>query len=230
MSKIFWHLGDTNPDYRSIMREHKDFEVDGRLIPALQTVIAEQTHSNLVHICSLQDNGAGFNDHPQIPVADALVSNIPNQFLLIRTADCTPVLLYDEHRGVIAAAHSGREGTRKNIVGACVNAMVQHFGCDPSELVAHVGAGICEKHYEVSESIFEVFNQSLTKQDFCPCTNQFRHLNIRTTIFQQLIRAGLRFFNIENIDICTFEDPGYFSFRRDGTNNRQINIIGIINE
>jgi YfiH family protein len=218
------------PDYRSIMKNHADFELAGRVIPSSRIVIAEQTHSNLVHICREEDCGAGFGEHPQIAVADGLVSNIPNQFLLIRTADCTPILLFDKSEMVIAAVHSGREGTRKNIAGACVNAMMRHYACNPANIVAYIGAGICEAHYEVSEDIFQEFNASLIAEDFFPCTNQHRHLNIRSTIFQQLIRAGLRFINIENVHICTYEDSGYFSFRRDETKNRQINMIGIIND
>lgn len=230
MSKVCFHLGNNTPDYRTIMREHDDFEVAGRVIPKDRIVIAAQTHSDLVHICSEQDCGAGFADHAQIPIADGLITNIPNQWLMIRTADCTPILLYDDALKVVAAVHSGREGTRKNIAGACVSAMQQHFGCNAANIVAYIGAGICEEHYEVSEELYIEFNASLSAQNFCPCTKQYRHLNIRSTIFQQLIRAGLRFFNIENIHVCTYEDASYFSFRRDGTHNRQINLIGISDE
>lgn len=230
MSKIFFHLGNSDPDYRSIMRNQTDFTLAGRIIPAFRTVIAEQTHSNLVHVCREEDSGAGFLEHPQIAIADGLITNIPNQFLLIRTADCTPVLFFDETKQVVAAVHSGREGTRKNIAGACVKAMMDVYGCNPADIIAYIGAGICEEHYEVSEEIFESFNASLSAEGLCPCTNKHRHLNIRTTIFQQIIRAGLRFINIENVQICTYEDSGYYSFRRDGTKNRQINLIGIIDE
>jgi YfiH family protein len=230
MKSVFFHLGAMDPDYRGIMKRHTDFEVAGRSIPADRTVIADQTHSAVVHLCREEDCGAGFGTHQQIPVADAMITDIPHQYLLIRTADCTPILLFDPKRLVVAAVHSGREGTRKNIAGACVNAMIGHYGCNPADIVAHIGAGICEAHYEVSEAMYEEFNASLISEGFCPCTNMHRHLNIRTTIFQQLIRAGLRFINIENVHVCTYEDTGYFSFRRDGTNNRQINLIGIIDE
>jgi len=230
MSRIFWHLGSCNPDYRTIMKRHTDFELGNRIIPSSQTVIAEQTHSNLVHICSEGDSGAGFANHPQIAIADGLITNIPNQYLLIRTADCTPILLFDEEQKVVAALHSGREGTRQNIAGSCIDLMITHYHCNPDRIIAYIGAGICETHYEVSEDIYTEFNNTILEQGFASCTNQHRHLNIRTTIFQQLIRAGLKFINIENVQICTYEDPGYFSFRRDGTKNRQINLIGIIDE
>jgi YfiH family protein len=230
MKKIFIHLGTDSPDYRGLMHAQQDLELPGQTVPAANLVICEQTHSSLVHICREGDSGAGLGAHPQIPVADGFSTNIPGQFLLIRTADCYPVLFSDAEAMVVAAVHSGREGTRQNIVEQAVNAMMRNYGCDPANIVAHIGAGICEDHYEVSEEIWREFNQTLEQQGFCPCTKKFRHLNIRTTIFQQLIRAGLKFINIENIHACTFENPNYFSYRRDKGNNRQINIIGIINE
>lgn len=230
MKSIFWHLGDREPDYRSLMKHQQDFVLEGKSIPVARLVICEQTHSNLIHHCREEDCGAGLNNHPQIAVADGFVSNIDNQYLVIRTADCFPVLFFDEQKMVVAAVHSGREGTRQNIAGKAVKAMVEHYSCDPKNIVAHVGAGICEEHYEVSEAVWNQFNESLSRMELCPCTQHFRHLNLRTTIFQQLLRAGLRFINIENHHECTYENPAYFSYRRDKGNNRQINIIGISNE
>ena len=230
MSKIWFHLGDSSFDYRSMMRNQQDFCIQGKTIPIANLVIAEQTHSDLIHICKQSDNGAGLGTHPQIAIADAFATDIPNQFLLIRTADCTPVLLYEVSGKAVAAIHSGREGTRKNIVGKAVEVLVQHYGCERKDIVAYIGAGICEEHYEVSEEIYQEYIASIEAMGITPLPTQNRHINVRCSIFQQLLHAGITFKNIENIHICTYEDPSYFSFRRDGTKNRQINLIGIVNE
>lgn len=228
--KIFFHLGKKQPDYRSLMREQKDFWLDGRLIPADRLVIAEQTHSDLVHLCNEEDCGAGLADKPQIAVADGFITNIPNQFLLIRTADCTPVILMDNQAMVVAALHSGREGTRKNISGKAVALMQQHYNCRPENIVAYIGAGICHNHYEVSEAIFEEYNASHSAAGLSPALHPHRHIDIRKGIFQQLLQACIPFKNIENIHDCTFESADYHSFRREGSHNRQINLVGIVNE
>ena len=228
--KIFFHLGKRQPDYRSLMSAQNDFVIEDRLIPASRLVIADQTHSNLAHICREVDCGAGLGDHPQIPIVDGLITNIPNQFLLIRTADCTPIILMDSKRMVVAALHSGREGTRKNIAGKAVSLMQQHYGCDPHDIIGYIGAGICHKHYEVSEAIYHEYNESMLAMGLSPVTTLFRHIDIRRSIFQQLIQAGLSFKNIENIHDCTFESEDYHSYRREGSHNRQINLVGIVNE
>ena len=212
------------------MREQKGESIAGKTILPIQMVICEQTHSNIVHICSNEDNGAGFGAHPQIPLADGFATNIVDQYLLIRTADCYPVLFYEKDAKAIAAVHSGREGTRKNIVGQAVQTLVEHFGCDPANIIAHVGAGVCEEHYQVSEELYDAFNASLNTESFNACSSMHRHLNLRAIIFQQLIRAGLKYINIENVQICSYENPDYYSYRRDLGNNRQINLIGISNE
>ncbi|MDY0152510.1 MAG: polyphenol oxidase family protein [Candidatus Cloacimonas sp.] len=228
--KIFFHLGQKQPDYRSIMREQQDFCLEGRNIPVSRLVIAEQTHSDLVHLCNETDCGSGLGTKPQIPIADGFISNILNQFLLIRTADCTPVILMDHKQMVVSALHSGREGTRKNISGKAVALMQKHYGCKPEDIVAYIGAGICHANYEVSEVVFNEYNSSMLQMGLYPATSPHRYIDIRLGIFQQLIQAGVTYKNIENIHDCTYESTNYHSFRREGSHNRQINLVGIVHE
>jgi copper oxidase (laccase) domain-containing protein len=83
---------------------------------------------------------------PQIPVVDGLITKIPYQYLLIRTAECYPVILMDNRINVIAALHCGREGTRKNIVGEAIRIMNSQMYCQLTDIIAIVGAGICHNH------------------------------------------------------------------------------------
>ncbi|MDZ4182138.1 MAG: polyphenol oxidase family protein [Candidatus Cloacimonadaceae bacterium] len=225
--KSWHHLGMDTPDYRGIMHAQKDFYVLDKLIPAANTVVVEQTHSDLIHICGHEDGGAGFGTHAQIAVADGMITNIPGQYLLIRTADCTPVLFLDKQNRAVGAVHSGREGTRKNIAGKAVKLMYQSYGIPPEDIIAYIGAGICTRHYQVNQEIWEAFNASMEALGVTPDLSLERHINIRLCIFQELILAGIPYRNIEQEIICTYESPRHFSYRRDGTRNRQINMVGI---
>lgn len=222
---VFIHLGDRDPDYRSVMAAQSDFIVKGRLIPKSRTVICEQTHSDIIHICRDSDGGAGFGDHPQIPEADGLMTSVPGLYLLIRTADCTPVILADRHSRAVAAVHSGREGSRRNIAGKAVMMLMNEFQLQPEDILAYIGAGVCADHYEVSEQVWDQFALSILSQGLNP--GQFRHPDIRKVILQQLISAGIPRNNIEQDFTCTHESQRHFSYRRDGSRNRQINLIGI---
>lgn len=230
MKRIFWHLGTKEPDYLSLIESDSPFSLEDRIIDPRYCVMAEQVHADKLHFCTPLDSGSGFFGNPLIAGADALITDIKGQFLIVRSADCLPILLFDPDKYVVAAVHSGRAGTRANIVGKCIQAMVEHYTCNPQDIIAHVGAGICEAHYQVSPELYQDFNSALEAQGFCPCTNKVGHLNLRTTVFQQLIQSKLRFYNIENYHYCTFEQPEYFSYRRDQSANRQINVIGIIDE
>lgn len=225
--KTWLHLGELEPGYREVMRAQGDIRVGEKLIPASRTVIAEQVAGDAVQICSEADGGAGWGEHPQIPGADALITNIPGQYLMIRTADCYPVLLRDTQNRAVAAIHSGREGTRLNIVGQTIRLLQERFGIEAKELTAYIGAGICARHYEVDAAIWESFNASMKAMGCAPDGAEYRHIDLRLAIFRQLVAAGLTFFNIEQQFVCTLESSVHYSYRRDGTRNRQINLIGL---
>jgi len=226
--KIFYHLGKRDTDYRSLMHLQKDFILEGTKIPISRVIIAEQTHSKQVHICREIDGGAGFMNKPQIPVVDGLITKIPYQYLLIRTSDCYPVILMDNRINVIAALHCGREGTRKNIVGEAIRIMNSQMYCQLTDIIAIVGAGICHNHYEVSQELYNEFGKSIVSQGLEPVLTKNRHIDLRKTLNAQLLKAGIPEINIEHINDCTFENSCYHSYRREKTNNRQINIVGII--
>ena len=229
MKRNWFYLGDRKTDYLSLLSECCAVKLEGKSIDIGRAVLAEQVHGDHIHICTESDSGAGFEGCEKIAGADGLITAIPNQYLMIRTADCYPVLIFDPECKAIAALHSGREGTRLNITGKAINILKDEFGCDPAKLCAYIGAGVCEDHYEVSEDIYESFINDISAQGFAHRAPH-RSLNLRMVVFQQLIKCGITFKNIENIQECSYENQAYFSYRRDKGNNRQINIIGIIDE
>lgn len=230
MKGIFIYLGNNKPDYRSLMREQRDLFLNGRRIPLASVVIAEQTHSDNVHLCSREDSGAGTHGKAQIMDTDGFITNIPNQYLLIRTADCTPVLIYDEHKYVVCALHSGREGTRKNITGRAIEAMCTHYSCNPDHLKFVIGPGICPFHYEVSKKIFDEFTSTFHIEGIPIPRMEGHQIDIQSCIMNQALHAGILPEHISFYNVCTYEAQDYFSFRRDGSKNRQINIIGVYHD
>jgi YfiH family protein len=228
MKQLFYYLGDMSVPYRTIMANHSDFVIHGITIQKKNIVIAEQTHSNHMHICQMSDCGAGFDKHAQIADCDALTTNLTNQFLLIRTADCTPVLFYDKNSEAIGAVHSGREGTRKNIIRQLVKAMQSKYQSNPGDIQVWIGAGICKNHYQVSPSVWQEFAHSCRQDNIIIDESDEPFIDVQDVILQQLLQSGIRPENIKQNQICTYESEAHFSFRRDGTNNRQINLIGLI--
>ena len=66
------------------------------------------------------------------PRCDVLITRSAERTLMLRYADCTPVLLADPKRGAVAAVHAGWRGSAVRAAGAAVSALADAFGSSPS--------------------------------------------------------------------------------------------------
>lgn len=88
-----------------------------------------------------------------VPEVDALVTGAPGLALVVTTADCTPVFVYDPVRRAAGLAHAGWRGTAAGVAARTVQALVAEFGCRPRDLWAAVGPAIGPCCYEVDEPV-----------------------------------------------------------------------------
>ena len=103
-------------------------------------VLTNQIHTDNIR-CVTGSDALGL-DHRRYPESDGLVTNDPGVALVVFTADCTPVLLWDPVTGAVGAAHAGWRGTAADIAGKTARAMVRHFGCEPKNIRAAIGPNI----------------------------------------------------------------------------------------
>ena len=82
-------------------------------------------------------------------------------------ADCLPVLLGDPVTGIIGAAHCGRRGLERGVIGATVDLM-KSKGADPANIVSHTRPAICGDCYEVGDEIADQFIKLPADQDEDP--------------------------------------------------------------
>jgi polyphenol oxidase len=88
--------------------------------------------------------------HPQ---ADIILTDKPGITLMMRFADCVPVLLHDPIRKVVGIAHAGWMGTVRGTVGVAVEAMQTRFSSRPEDIQAGIGPSIGPDHYEVGPDV-----------------------------------------------------------------------------
>jgi len=69
---------------------------------------------------------------------DALITNSPNTYLGILTADCLPIVI-DHKKKSIAAVHAGRQGTALDITTKVLKKMKEEFGCSSKDLFIAIG-------------------------------------------------------------------------------------------
>ena len=90
----------------------KNLEIVSNKIKAKnkKIILLNQVHSNKFHYIGMHSK---LNNKFE---GDALVTDRKNTPIAILTADCAPVLIYDENRKMIAAIHVGWKGAYKNII------------------------------------------------------------------------------------------------------------------
>jgi len=171
-------------------------------------VMTRQIHSDIVRVVTEKDHlGLCHRDYPQ---CDGLVTNTPGVTLLVFTADCTPLLLYDPVTGAVGAAHAGWRGTASAIGAKCVEAMVKHFGTEPKNIRAAIGPNIAMCHFETDADVPQAMRAAFGEdvEPFMEKRGDKYHLDLKAINAMVLRRAG-----VENIDIsdgCTCCAPETF--------------------
>ena len=80
--------------------------------------------------------------------ADAIITNQKKLPIAVLTADCVPILLYDNKKKIIAAIHAGWKGAFKGIIKKVIDFMLQK-GCKKSSITAAIGPCIQQNSYNV---------------------------------------------------------------------------------
>jgi len=192
----------------------------------LHFVIANQTHSDNIHIVTESETKGWEEQESAIANCDALITEQKGIMLGVLTADCVPVLLYDPQREVVAAVHAGWKGTKEQIVAKTVRKMQEVFGSEPADIVAGIAPAIGKCCYEVGEEVAEHF---LDIPDACEAKGDKYMLDLPYINKYQLLDAGLKAEHIEMSDICTAcETAKFFSYRKEeGCSGRFMSLIGM---
>jgi polyphenol oxidase len=154
-------------------------------------------------------------------VGDGLVTSQPGVSLMVRAADCVPVLFADESGTVVGAAHCGRPGLVAGIVPATVAAM-RGLGAGP--ITAWLGPHVCGRCYEVPERMRD---QVAAVEPASRATTSWGTpaVDVGAGVRAQLVRDGVE---VVDLSRCTRESADLFSYRRDGPRSgRQAAIIRI---
>lgn len=135
-----------------------------------------------------------------IPGVDSLITREPGLPLLVRCADCAAVYIVDRATPAIALIHSGKQGTRLNIVANTLSAMHRHLGTQAHDCLAFISPCIGPCHYE---------------------------MDLWSGIERQLRDAGLT--EIHNPRICTAcRLDRYFSYRAErGKTGRMLALLAL---
>ena len=172
--------------------------------------IPQQTHST---------NVLFINSSGEFENCDGLITDNPNIVLSLQTADCIPIFLYDVAIGLRGLVHAGWRG----VIGG--------IACNAIELIVEniqvlLGPSICKHCFEVGGEVAAKFDKN------CVVTgkNKKYFANLHAQVRLQLLKYQITENNIHMSNICTFENKGCCSYRRDGENaGRMYSFLGVKN-
>ncbi len=162
-----------------------------------------------------------------LTLADAMITDQPDTPLVMRFADCTPILLFDSVRGVIGIAHAGWRGTVLGIGANTVRTMVKQFGCKPNTIRAGIGPSIGPSRYQVGDEVVQsVYNYFGTIDGLVHYRDEdgTTYFNLWAANQLDLQRAGIE--NIEIAGICTAENTDeFFSHRAENGRTGRFGVV-----
>ena len=157
---------------------------------------------------------------------DGIYTQLCNQVLAIKTADCIPLVLASSNGQEIAALHVGWRGMSKGII----EKSLEIFSSNSRSLTAWLGPSISVDNYEVGEEVYKAFERnpdskaSFVKKKF----KGIIYVNLEAEAKRRLINYGVE---IITGNYCTYTDTQiFYSFRRNGSKKRMITVVWRKNE
>lgn len=154
----------------------------------------------------------------RIKGVDGLITNRRNLPLMLRFADCVPIVLYDPKNQAIGIAHAGWRGTVSKVLTNTVQAMGETFGTRPRDLIACIGPSIGPCCYEIGGDVREKVEQAYPgTSDLLLTENGSTRLNLWEANASQLRALGAG--QVEMAGVCTADSThDFYSWRRENAN------------
>ncbi len=209
-------LGRTDdPEHVATRRRVAEALWDGGADRALQVTSMRQVHGNHTERVGRGDAGT--------PTADALVTSQFDVALVVRVADCTPIVLAHRALPMVGVVHAGREGLVRGVVPAAVEAM------DPGhahDLHAWVGPRACGRCYELPEEMADVVEAAV------PGTRSTTSwgtpaVDVGAGVVRQLEELGVTVHDV-GAHACTIEDDRFWSHRRQGESAGRMGAVVVL--
>jgi purine-nucleoside/S-methyl-5'-thioadenosine phosphorylase / adenosine deaminase len=157
-----------------------------------------------------------------VPGVDALLTQEPDLAIVALGADCVPIVLIGDDDRTVAVAHCGWRGLVADVLGAVVGAMADHGS---TVALAILGPSVCGRCYPVpperAAEVAGAWPGPVAEAALVACADGQPGIDVRRGAAARLAGLGVAPEAIAWAGGCTVEDPGLFSYRRDGVTGRQ---------
>lgn len=150
-----------------------------------------------------------------MPTADGAVTSEPAVALVVRVADCAPLLMADRRSGAVAAVHAGWRSTMQSIGPAAVEEMRRQYGTRPEDLVVGIGPSLGDCCGEMGEEVVDAFRgaghaDAQIERWFARQPGRKPHFDLWRANRDQLIGSGVSGDAIHIAGLCTRTYPDVF--------------------
>lgn len=219
-----FHLAEHNEDVVK-NREKLASDLNSRLS---NFVCPKQTHSSNIYHVTNEDRGRGAHHiETAINDVDALYTYEANIVLCTFSADCVPVLFYNEKSGLIGIIHSGWRGTVAEITSHVFTKLTTVEQCHIEDFRVFIGPAISQEKFEVDDDVYHLYKKLQYANDFIyynELTNKY-HVDNKLVVKRQCEKAGILSEHITIDPMCTFIDENGFSYRKNKTRRRHMGFI-----
>lgn len=171
-------------------------------------IFAEQVHGPGIYKCKKDDGGK------IIKGVDALITSYKEQVLVVKTADCVPILIYDPQKEVVTAIHAGRRSLTSGIIRRTIKELIKSYGILPKNLIVAIGPHIRVHDYFLKPGALRSLTGTSWEKYFVENQGQV-FFDLTKATLDQLIKMGIREENIKDCKICTFCNyKKYYSARK----------------
>jgi purine-nucleoside/S-methyl-5'-thioadenosine phosphorylase / adenosine deaminase len=195
--------------------------------PAVERTLADSVGVNAV-ITMAQVHGsdvAWVDDDSVRPAADGMLTGTSSLGLLVRVADCVPIVLAAPDDHVVGVVHCGRPGLVAGVVPAAVEALRERGA---GRLEAWLGPRVCGRCYELPPQMAD------DVADAVPEARSTTSWGMPAADIGAGVTAQLAAADVEVHDpgthVCTIEDERFFSYRREGAQAGRFGAVAVLRD
>lgn len=152
-------------------------------------------------------------------IADAHFTTERKIALIVKTADCQPILIYDKNKNLILAIHAGWRGVENQITSKAL------LKCEIKQADIFIGPSIQQSSFAVDLDVKELLkNNCKIDPDSKEFLNTFIakdlkfHIDLSKIVIAEIKASGVDA-KISSLAIDTLTDPKFHSYRRDKANS-----------
>ena len=201
------NCGIGSKDKKETVQKNLELVAKAFNIEKKQLMLMNQTHSSKVQIIDGKNNSQRID-------ADAMLTNNCELALCVLTADCAPILVYENDKKIIGCIHAGWKGAVSGVIDNTLNKIIE-MGGNIKKLDVCIGPCIAQESYEVKNDFYSKFNEESVENDsfFLKKENDTFNFDLRGFVIKKFNSYGV--YKIGNINIDSFANKKeYFSHRR----------------